>query len=89
MPPSWTPPPTPAFTPTHDPLTPARDITHRHFQPGDQVVVIKGVAAGELWGDSMRVVAPSWRAEWRCRPAWSCPGFDVARTLQAPGRGER
>ncbi|TFI21332.1 hypothetical protein [Streptomyces sp. 4R-3d] len=74
MPPSWTPPPTPAFAPTHDPLTPARDITHPHFQPGDQVVVIKGVAAGELWGDAMRVVAPSWHTPtdedgWRLRDA--------------------
>lgn len=75
MPPSWTPPPTPpAFAPTHDPFTPARDITHPHFQPGDQVVVIKGVAAGELWGDAMRVVAPSWHTPtdedgWRLRDA--------------------
>ncbi|MFD4767258.1 hypothetical protein [Streptomyces niveus] len=75
MPPSWTPPPTsPAFVPTHDPLTPVRDITHRHFQPGDQVVVLKGVAGGELWGDAMRVVAPSWHTPtdedgWRLRDA--------------------
>ncbi|MFF2941325.1 hypothetical protein ACFVSQ_15935 [Streptomyces niveus] len=75
MPPPWTPPPTPpAFAPTHDPLTPARDITHPHFQPGDQVVVIKGVATGELWGDAMRVVAPSWHTPtdedgWRLRDA--------------------
>lgn len=73
MPPPWTPPPTPpAFAPTHDPLTPLRDITHPHFQPGDQVVVIKGVAGGELWGDAMRVVAPSWHTPtdedgWRLR----------------------
>ncbi|MET9556811.1 hypothetical protein [Streptomyces sp. NPDC006645] len=74
MSPSWTPPPTPAFAPTPDPLTPVRDITHRHFQPGDQVVVIKGVASGELWGDAMRVVAPSWHTPtdedgWRLRDA--------------------
>jgi hypothetical protein len=67
-------PPTPAFVPTHDPLTPARDITHQHFQAGDQVVVLKGVAGGELWGDSMRVVAPSWHTPtdedgWRMRDA--------------------
>lgn len=74
IPPSWTPPPTPAFAPTPDPLTPARDITHQHFQAGDQVVVIKGVTDGELWGDSMRVVAPSWHTPtdeegWRLRDA--------------------
>ncbi|MFH8751917.1 hypothetical protein ACH4GK_33660 [Streptomyces rimosus] len=73
-PPSRTPPPTPAFAPTHDPLTPARDITHQHFQAGDQVVVLKGVAGGELWGDAMRVVAPSWHTPtdedgWRLRDA--------------------
>ncbi|GAA1160067.1 hypothetical protein GCM10009654_15330 [Streptomyces hebeiensis] len=54
------PPSTPAFAPTPDPLTPARDITHAHFQAGDQIIVIKGVAGRELWGDSLRVVAPSW-----------------------------
>ncbi|MFF9040532.1 hypothetical protein ACF090_34275 [Streptomyces sp. NPDC014892] len=54
------PPPTSAFAPTPDPLTPARDITHQHFQSGDTVVVVKGVAGRELWGDAMRVVAPSW-----------------------------
>ncbi|MER7986540.1 hypothetical protein ABTY53_13195 [Streptomyces noursei] len=56
MPPSS---PTPAFAPTPDPLTPARDITHRHFQAGDQIIVLKGVAGDELWGDAMRVIAPS------------------------------
>jgi hypothetical protein len=74
LPPSWTPPPTPAFVPTPDPLTPARDITHQHFQASDQVVVLKGVAGGELWGDAMRVVAPSWHTPtdedgWRLRDA--------------------
>ncbi|MFE3645891.1 hypothetical protein ACFXOM_33790 [Streptomyces sp. NPDC059169] len=68
------PPTTPAFAPTPDPLTPARDITHAHFQAGDQVVVLKGVAGGELWGDSMRIVAPSWHTPtdedgWRLRDA--------------------
>ncbi|MEU2131766.1 hypothetical protein [Streptomyces sp. NPDC018352] len=68
IPPPWTPPPTP------DPLTPARDITHRHFQTGDQVIVLKGAADGELWGDSMRIVAPSWHTPtdedgWRLRDA--------------------
>ncbi|MFH8591544.1 hypothetical protein [Streptomyces rimosus] len=72
-PPSRT-PPTLAFAPTHDPLTPARDITHQHFQAGDQVVVLKGVTGGELWGDAMRVVAPSWHTPtdedgWRLRDA--------------------
>ncbi|UIX34378.1 hypothetical protein [Streptomyces sp. GQFP] len=74
LPPSSTPPPTPAFAPTPDPLTPARDITHAHFEAGDQVVVLKGVAGKELWGDAMRVVAPSWHAPtdedgWRLRDA--------------------
>ncbi|MFD5128961.1 hypothetical protein [Streptomyces olindensis] len=74
LPPSWTPPPTPAFVPTPDPLTPARDITHQHFQAGDQVVVLKGVAGGELWGDAMRIVVPSWHTPtdedgWRLRDA--------------------
>lgn len=47
------PPLTSAFAPTPDPLTPDRDITHQHFQAGDTVVVLKGVASGELWGDAM------------------------------------
>ena len=68
------PPPTPVFAPTPDPLTPDRDITHQHFQAGDTVVVLKGVAGGELWGDAMRVVAPSWHTPtdvdgWRLRDA--------------------
>ncbi|GEC08438.1 hypothetical protein SSP24_60930 [Streptomyces spinoverrucosus] len=72
LPPSWTPPNTPALKPTPDPLTPDRDITHQHFQPGDQVVVLKGVAGGDLWGDAMHVVAPSWHTPtdedgWRLR----------------------
>ncbi|WP_240796184.1 hypothetical protein [Streptomyces sp. RFCAC02] len=55
-----------------DPLTPHRDITHEHFRPGEQIVVIRGVARGKLWGDAMRVVAPSWHtptdeAGWRLR----------------------
>ncbi|KUM99910.1 hypothetical protein AQI95_35935 [Streptomyces yokosukanensis] len=74
LPPSWTSPPASAFVPTPDPLTPARDITHQHFQAGDEIVVIKGVADGELWGDAMRVVAPSWHTlteedGWRLRDA--------------------
>lgn len=74
FPPSSSPPPTPAFVPTPDPFTPARDITHAHFQADDQVVVLKGVAGGELWGDSMRIVAPSWHTPtdedgWRLRDA--------------------
>ncbi|AJT62525.1 hypothetical protein T261_0836 [Streptomyces lydicus] len=43
-----------------DNLTPDRGITHAHFRPGDQVVVLKGVAGGELWGDAFKVVTPSW-----------------------------
>jgi hypothetical protein len=65
------PPSASAFAPTPDPLTPDRDITHAHFQAGDTIVVLKGVAGGELWGDAMRVVAPSWHTEdgWRLRDA--------------------
>ncbi|MEF9902112.1 hypothetical protein [Streptomyces sp. P9-A2] len=68
------PPPPPAFAPTPDPLTPSRDVTHAHFEAGDQIVVLKGVADGELWGDAMRVVAPSWHTPtdedgWRLRNA--------------------
>ncbi|MER6500150.1 hypothetical protein ABT218_12345 [Streptomyces sp. NPDC001455] len=68
------PPPTPVFAPTPDPLTPSRNITHAHFQAGDTVVVLKGVADGDLWGDSMYVVAPSWHTPtdedgWRLRDA--------------------
>lgn len=74
IPPPWTPPTTPAFAPADDPLTPTRDITHQHFETGEQVVVLKGVADGELWGDSMRIVAPSWHTPtdedgWRLRDA--------------------
>jgi hypothetical protein len=43
-----------------DVLTPDRDITHAHFRPGDQVVILKGVAGSELWGDAYKVVTPSW-----------------------------
>ncbi|MEV6406576.1 hypothetical protein AB0M58_27135 [Streptomyces bobili] len=47
------PPSTSAFAPS------VRDIAHAHFQAGDTVVVLQGVAGGKLWGDAMRVVAPS------------------------------
>ncbi|MEW1632713.1 hypothetical protein AB0469_01405 [Streptomyces sp. NPDC093801] len=55
-----------------DTITPHRDITHAHFAPGDRIVVIKGIADGELWGDAMTVVAPSWHTPteedgWRLR----------------------
>ncbi|MGI5479368.1 hypothetical protein [Streptomyces lavendofoliae] len=68
------PPSTPVFTPIPDPLTPDRDITHAHFRAGDTVVVLKGAAGGELWGDAMRIVAPSWHTPtdedgWRLRDA--------------------
>ncbi|WP_338676810.1 hypothetical protein V1460_30450 [Streptomyces sp. SCSIO 30461] len=68
------PPLAPVTSPTADPLTPDRDITHGHFQAGDTVVVLKGVAGGELWGDAMRVVTPSWHTPtdedgWRLRDA--------------------
>lgn len=64
--------PSPSPPSPPDPLTPTRDITHAHFQAGDTVVVLKGVAGGELWGDAMRVVAPSWHTPtdedgWRLR----------------------
>ncbi|MER6531635.1 hypothetical protein [Streptomyces sp. NPDC001508] len=64
----------PDYAPAPDLLTPTRNITHAHFQPGDQIVVIKGCVAGDLWGDSMRVVAPSWHTPteengWRLRNA--------------------
>ena len=78
------PPPTSVFAPTPDPLTPARDITHSHFQTGDSVVVLKGVAGGELWGDALRVVAPSWHTPtaedgWRVRdPAGGAQSFLTA-----------
>ncbi|WP_241845126.1 hypothetical protein [Streptomyces silvensis] len=47
-------------------------MSHAHFRPGDQVVILKGVAEGELWGDAMTVVAPSWHTPtdedgWRLR----------------------
>ncbi|MFE2140384.1 hypothetical protein ACFXA3_01240 [Streptomyces sp. NPDC059456] len=55
-----------------DTLTPDRHITHRHFAPDDRVVVLKGTAGDELWGDSMTVVTPSWHTPtgedgWRLR----------------------
>lgn len=61
----------PPYVPA-DILTSERDITHRHFGPGDQIVVLKGVAGGELWGDAMTVVTPSWHTPtdedgWRLR----------------------
>ncbi|WP_446038074.1 hypothetical protein [Streptomyces sp. SID1121] len=57
-----------------DPFTPQRDISHRHFRPGDQVVVLKGTAGGELWGSAMTIVVPSWHTPtdedgWRLRDA--------------------
>lgn len=65
------PPQNPA-APMPDPLTPYRDITHPHFRTGEQVVILKGVVGGELWGDSLYVVAPSWHTPtdedgWRLR----------------------
>ncbi|MFI7102749.1 hypothetical protein ACIBK8_25715 [Streptomyces sp. NPDC050161] len=61
----------PPYVPA-DILTPDRDITHAHFRPGDQVVIIKGVAGRDLWGDAMSVVTPSWHTPtdedgWRLR----------------------
>ncbi|MFE4664531.1 hypothetical protein ACFRI7_11805 [Streptomyces sp. NPDC056716] len=67
MPPSSRPPYIPADT-----LTPDRDITHAHFRPGDQVIIVKGIADGDLWGEAMTVVTPSWHTPtdedgWRLR----------------------
>ncbi|MFJ4688873.1 hypothetical protein [Streptomyces sp. NPDC088789] len=64
-------PPRPPYVPA-DTLTPDRDITHKHFRPGDQVVIVKGVAGGELWGEAMTVITPSWHTPthedgWRLR----------------------
>lgn len=61
-----------AWAPVPDHLTPQRDITHAHFNPGEQVVILQGVAGAELWGASMRVVTPSWHTPtdengWRLR----------------------
>ncbi|MFI5804372.1 hypothetical protein [Streptomyces sp. NPDC051561] len=61
----------PPYIPT-DTVTPARHITHEHFKPRDTIVVIKGVAGGELYGDQMTVVTPSWHTPtdedgWRLR----------------------
>ncbi|MEC3997150.1 hypothetical protein VSR01_28075 [Actinacidiphila sp. DG2A-62] len=58
--------------PPADALTPARLVTHEHFTPGDHVVIIKGAFRGELVGQEMTVVAPSWHtptdeAGWRLR----------------------
>ncbi|MGW1194514.1 hypothetical protein ACWD4B_01445 [Streptomyces sp. NPDC002536] len=60
------------WAPSRDTLTAHRGITHAHFAPGDEVVILKGVADGELWGDAMRVVTPSWHTPtdedgWRLR----------------------
>lgn len=67
MPDSARPPYVPADT-----LTPERNITHRHFRAGDHVVVLTGVVDGQLTGDAMTVVAPSWHTPtdedgWRLR----------------------
>jgi hypothetical protein len=55
-----------------DTITPERDVTHGHFRSGDQVIIVKGTAGGELWGDLMTVVTPSWHTAtdedgWRLR----------------------
>jgi hypothetical protein len=38
-----------------DPITPARDITHAHFAPGDHVMVVQGAAGRRLFGAPMTV----------------------------------
>ncbi|MFR9723989.1 hypothetical protein ACL02R_11580 [Streptomyces sp. MS19] len=62
----------PAGTRLPDPLTPVRDITHRHFRAGDRIAIIRGTVRGQLWGDCLHVVAPSWHTPtdedgWRLR----------------------
>ena len=57
-----------------DIVTPDRDITHAHFRPGDQVVILKGTSGRQLWGDAYKVVTPSWHTPtdedgWRLRDA--------------------
>ncbi|MFF0740603.1 hypothetical protein ACFYVL_09390 [Streptomyces sp. NPDC004111] len=74
MAPPCLPPNSPVPVPLPDPLTPTRTVAHGHFQAGDRVVVLKGAVGGELWGDAMRVVAPSWHTPteengWRLRDA--------------------
>ncbi|MFK4222235.1 hypothetical protein [Streptomyces sp. NPDC019890] len=68
----------PPYVPV-DILTPDRDITHAHFRPGDQVVILKGVAGEELWGDAMTVVTPSWHT----------PTNEDGWRLRDPNGGER
>ncbi|MBC2878061.1 MULTISPECIES: hypothetical protein [Streptomyces] len=67
------------WAPVPDRLTPQRDITHAHFRPGEQVVIVKGVADGELWGDAMTVVTPSWHT----------PTDEDGWRLRNPNGGER
>jgi hypothetical protein len=58
--------------PPADTLTPERVITHQHYAPGDQVFIVKGAFRGNLVGEEMTVVAPSWHTPtdedgWRLR----------------------
>lgn len=55
-----------------DTITPRRDITHAHFAPGDQVMIVQGKAGRRLFGATMTVVTPSWHTStdedgWRLR----------------------
>jgi hypothetical protein len=55
-----------------DTTTPDRDITHTHFAVGDRVVLIRGAVDGDLIGEEMTIVAPSWHTPtdengWRVR----------------------
>jgi hypothetical protein len=68
----------PTYIPA-DILTPDRDITHAHFRLGDQVVILKGAAGRELWGDTMTVVTPSWHT----------PTDEDGWRLRDPNGGER
>ncbi|RSO21542.1 hypothetical protein DMH15_35190 [Streptomyces sp. WAC 06725] len=64
-----------AFRPPYipaDTVTPERDITHAHFASGDRIVILKGAFGGNLCGEEMTVIAPSWHTPtdedgWRLR----------------------
>lgn len=67
-----------------DTVTPSRQVRHDHFAPGDRVVVIRGSLDGDLHGDDLTVVAPSWHTPtgqdgWRTRnPQGSTHTFTTA-----------
>ncbi|MEU1819906.1 hypothetical protein ABZ543_32710 [Streptomyces roseifaciens] len=62
----------PLYVHATDTVTPAREVAHDHFAPGDRVVVVRGSLDGDLHGDDLTVVAPSWHTVtgqdgWRTR----------------------